>query len=466
MLNNKDLILNNQGLESSRYFNKKDIPIYFACIITVVLIVFWYDSIYSSETLYRTLTAQDLLNGLTRGRQALVGSLHLAPLPTIFISIIASLPFVPTNELISVVIAAFSGIIFCGYMNWHWRLAGVKSPYRLIGCVAFLLLPPIAESIVSGKTTMLFITFTTIGVCFLVDWLRNQHLRSLAYSGLLFGLGGAIRFQFFLIAFCVLLLILLVVLISRDTGDGKLEGTALVFFTPVLYMILMWIGGNWLLLGHPLFPLRGVLISLDLGEAGGMDLMTGGVEWAAFTLTLMFAGTPVVLGIIAKKLKKTSLITLIVLFTLAVSHFVSYLFFPTFRRQMGDPVDFEAVSIFAGFMESNYPDGTFIVTGYKGYEFSSVVGVDKEDIWLHVMHLEHNKLHSILKDFRGRDVFLIVKGDDLRGNWLDLGLEWREPTANLPENFFFVEKVGPWVVFEVFSPDHIIKSENSSGEAG
>jgi hypothetical protein len=69
------------------------------------------------------------------------------------------------------------------------------------------------------------------------------------------------------------------------------------------------------------------------------------------------------------------------------------------------------------------------------------------------MHLQPTRLGKVFHDFRGRQIYVLINTERTLERWEEVGLEWRGPHSRLPENFLYVDRVGPWVVFECIRPD-------------
>ncbi len=423
------------------------IAAYATALLLIVIIGIRGMTVYSLESFYRTMAAADLLEGLSRGRQALVGSLRIGPLPTVMLGIAAAFPAVSVSREASVVIAAVSALLLCWHVNGLWRSKGIHPLIRAAGGLSVLLLPQVAMSIQTGRSTMVFVALTVAGLVFVARWLEDRRLRSLAYAGLFFGLGLTVRFQVVFVALGAALLITAVLV--RKPRKGQLEGSGFIFLTPVAYMILLWLGGNWLILGNPLFPLRGVVRSLRLEQTTLPELLVSGCEWGVLVLVTIIAVGVFVPRFLSRKADTPPVRSFVLAAGIAIAGITAF-FYPM-RVEMEGPD--AKVSYVIDRLQATYHNTSFIVTGYAGYEFSLEAGEDEEDAWIHVMHLEQSKLDKIMEDFRGRNVFLIVDMQDLAEGWLDVGLEWVEPWTNIPEQFFYVDRVGSRLVFEVFSPE-------------
>ena len=434
--------------------------VFFAVLIVAVTMTgILSRTIQSTEAIHRAMVARDLLAGLSRGRQGLIGSPTMAPLPTLALSLLSIIPYVYPAAWSGAVIAGGSTLFLCLYGDHLWSREGI-SPwlrYPALACIVFL--PPVAMSIESGQTTMLFVALAVGGWGFLTCWLRQFDLRDLAYAALLLGLCVGVRYQ---AAFLVAIALILVVVASAVEHHSRslLEGTGITFALPAAYVILLWLGGNWLILGNPLFFLRGLAHSLRIGSAGLQAILTANCEWTVLgAVGLLVLSVPAA-GLFSSRPTGGKLRHAAGFIGLLGALGIVLISGASAGIQMRDTRIARAVAE----LEERYPNGSFIVTGYEGYTFQAAAGDDPERAWLHMMHLEDAKLQRILEDFEGREVYLLVNTERTVERWQNLGLEWRGPHSRIPENFIYVEKIGPWVVFEVIRKKKAGTIAGSSGD--
>ena len=117
-------------------------------------------------------------------------------------------------------------------------------------------------------------------------------------------------------------------------------------------------------------------------------------------------------------------------------------------------------------LERQHPNGSFIVTGYEGYEFVRAAGDDPQRAWIHVMHLEPGLLGKLLSDFRGRELYVLVDTERRLERWDDVGLEWRGAGHRVAEGFIYAGGVGPWVLFECVRPEGPLLAPEGLGSRG
>lgn len=419
--------------------------VFFAVVIVgVTLAGVLSRTVHSTEAIHRAMVARDLVAGLSRGRQGLIGSLSMAPLPTAVLSVFSALPYTEPSAWAGAVIAGLSTLFLCLYGDHLWRREGI-SPwmrYPALACIVFL--PPVAMSIEAGQTTMLFVALAVSGWGFLTCWLRQFDLRDLAYASLLLGLCVGVRYQAAFLVVLALFLVILATALERHSM-ALLEGTGITFIMPAFYVVLLWIGGNWLILGNPVFFLRGLVHSLSIGTAGAQAILTTNCEWTVLgAVGLLVLSVPAA-GMLSSRSSGGRIRHAGGFVGLLGALAIVLVSGASAGIQLRDTRIARAVAE----LEKRYPNGSFVVTGYEGYEFQRAAGEDPERAWIHLMHIEDTKLEKILRDFQGREIYLLVNTEHTVERWQQLGLEWRGEHSRIPENFLHVDRIGPWVVFEV-----------------
>ncbi len=415
-----------------------------AIMVILTIIVAPFPSGASPEALHRASVAEDLLTGNTRGRQGLVGSLNMAPLPTLAVSLVSAAIYVTPSAWVCILIAVASTLFLCLYTNRLWFRAGISPWLRYPAIASLLFFPPVVLSISAGRTTMTFVALVISGAAFWLHWLDQFDLRDLAYAALLIAASVGVRYQGVAVVAVTLLIVLLMAAI-RKTRRGIIEGTALTFATPAIFVILLWLGGNWLILGDPLFFLEGAMESIVMGPVPWETALLSSCEW----VTVGCIGTLVLSVPIARVCLRAGRGGILVhclacLGVATAAIWSTSLDWSPPQHAPGSRID-QAVTR----LEAQYPNGSFIVTGYGGYEFKEAAGDDPERAWIHMMHLEESKMRRILADFQGRRIFILVKTTPDMDKWQRLGLEWVGPDTRIPDRFLYADSISPWVVFEV-----------------
>jgi len=412
-------------------------------LVLVILFTAGVSPGYSAESVRRASVARDLVAGLSRGRQGLVGSLVLAPVPTAAVALLSAVPRVGAQAISGCILAGFSAVFLCMYVNRLWAREGISAWLRYPALASLLALPPVAMSIESGQSTMLFVALVVCGWGFLSRWLHTLQLRDVAYAGLLLAISVGVRFQaLFLVALG--LLFALAAMVVERRSFALLEATAIIFLTPTLYVVTLWIGGNWLILGDPFFFARGLVRSLHAGAEALRPLLAAGCEWpVAGAVGLLVLMVPMA-GLLSRRTEGGLLRHAAALTGVLAAALCALAAGPSIEATRADP----RIPAVIATLEQRHNNGSFIVTGYEGYEFVQAAGDDPEHSWIHLMHLEPSVLGRILREFEGREIYVLVDTEATLEQWEDVGLRWQEPGTCVPEGFLYAETVGPWVVFE------------------
>jgi hypothetical protein len=398
---------------------------------------------YSLEARQRAAVAADVISGSSRGTQGLVGSLYLAPLPTVLVIFLGLLPFVPATPALGAVVAAGATVFLALYVHRSWRAHGVPLTLRFPAMLCVLLLPPVVLSIQAGQTVMVLVTLAVCGAGAIVSWLQSPSLRHLSLAAIFLGAAVIARYQGIVFVAGAAVIVTAAVLVQRR-GLRACEGTIITFLLPTAYVILLWIGGNWLILGSPLFFLKAAWGPPPFG-ADLRSLVEFDCPWLLLGVLGLFTLSVPLGAVLARAggrgLPQKVAAGVAVLTLVGVARLGAI---PTgLRTSSADPV--QVVKL----LDATHPNGTFIVTGYAGYEFVAAAGADPEHRWVHVMRLEPSGIGKVLDDYPGREVFLLVNAAQTRERWDEVGLRWETAGSRIPERFLFARQVGDWTVFEV-----------------
>jgi hypothetical protein len=344
-------------------------------------------------------------------------------------------------------IAAGGAALTAAFLNSVWRRHSVSPALRYPAALSVVLFPPVVMSIRSGTTAMLFVALVVCGSGCLIEWLRRPSLRPLALAAILMALAVATRFQGIVFVGAAALLVALASALRRD-GWSRVEGTALTFLIPTGYVALLWFGGNWLILGNPVFFLRAATGPVRLGTADVLGVLAGDCPWLLVGLVSCLV-LCVPLAAAFGGSERRGLLRQVAA-ALAILLLVLVPWRPgTFAPADAPPPEMRRA---LQFLEEAYPNGTFIVTGYSGYEFVRAAQPDPDNHWVHIMHLQPEALTKVLTDYTGREVYLLLNAAVTRDRWDEVGLSWQKPGSRIPERFLLARRVGSWTVFEVLRP--------------
>jgi len=370
----------------------------------------------SQEAMVCSGVGRDLLAGAVEGRQGLVGSLKWPPLPTLLLLPFVKIPHFGSSGLafpvVNAIISAFTLTLLNG---WLWRF-GVPRLARFPLLALYQASPPVIAAVLTGSSATMLLLMLMAGAYFLVHWLGTLDLRSLAYLGVLGGLSVITRYQ--TIVLVILAAAVIVVRTLRLRERSFRPATLLVFLIPSLYTVVLWFMANWLMMGDPVYFLRGL--------AGPGALLTEitelDVDWQLYLPPLLLLLVAYLMGrtwrsSLAKSV--TVAVALAVLLATVLWPYVTEIrptagtgsYFGRHNRQLGE-VD-EIVTCLA----QTYPDAKVFVSGYTGYPF--VARAAHEETFLHLMNLD---LDEIQRRTRGQTLLFLVPRPKGLYRWEDINL--------------------------------------------
>jgi hypothetical protein len=413
---------------------------------------------YAQEALDRVAVARDLTaatgdrrRSQARGHEGLVGSLFQAPLPTLAIVVLAVLPGVSHSALVLSLIAAVSLALCASYISASWGRVAVPFWLRAPAVLLVMLWPPLVRAVWSADVQVIFLSLIVCGICGLVEWLRTRRLRDLAVAGLLLGLAIGTRYQAGVVAAAGLVAVTIATSLERR-GWHRVEGTVITYALPACYTCLLWLAGNWLVLGDPLFFLREMSGYLTLGLTTPALSFGRGCHWGLIANVLTFAlSVPLVVAAfadterrrLAGRLAAGTAVGAACLLLILPGSAVAARTDPL-QGTPGTPIRMVVSELQR---DDTLANATFIVSGYAGYAFVQAAGAGSEDRWVHVYHLDEAALQRALADYPGRDVKVLVNRLDLGEQ--TVGIEWRGERSRIPERFQFERRSGKWIVFDV-----------------
>lgn len=358
---------------------------------------------FDSEARIRSGVAGDLLQGHSRGRQGLIGSLYYAPLPTL-----AALPFyrLPGRFggagalLVTGVLCASAFATAATF--WFRRNGAPKFLSAAAGAVLFLS-PLIQARSVAGSSSLLFALLLFAMTGFLLHWLATRHIRSLAYLSVCLMLLVITKYQAALLVPAVMLIVLGALLL-RFRPRHYAEGTLVVMLAPAVYAAILWIAANWLIMGNPWFFTRGIVSAVSLLE--GLDLpITIGAALAAFL--------PWLAGRFNGKSKWTV--------SAAAAVLAAGLFWlPAMDMSKDvDPAGLELRNAVAPELAARHSDDWIVVSGYRGYEMAGPAGLPEN-----IQHTLSFYLEPILADTHERRAYLLTPKPEGADRWEDINLKF------------------------------------------
>lgn len=412
----------------------------------------------SYEAVVRAGVTRDLMNGLTRGRQGLVGSLRWAPLPTLLALPMASAPGFEEGTFGMCVVAAVASALLCVFLSRWWAQYGMREVVRTPIAFALFLSPPMLRPILDGTSETLFVFCVVATLAHLVHWWETEELRSLAYTAVAAGAAVYVRYQAIVVlAFVVALYF--VHLVANRKRESYVEATLITLLLPAAYLIGLWFGANWLIMGDALFFLRG--LRAQGGEVFSLRNLAEGAEWAACLVPALLAalgwglcrlsgskrtvwtGLPVLLACGLLWLGGTE--------ALVRAPFGSPR--PLFHSL--DPTSVELRRAVLPHLLANHTGDSVLVSGYRGYEVTRLAG--RNGMFVHKLSLY---LEKSLEDTRGRRLYLLVPRpgarDPLREDidrWEDANLVYPRIHAEGARGLLYEKAWAHWSLWKVVRTD-------------
>ncbi len=252
-------------------------------------VLLWMEPPLEREALIRDAVALQLLDGATEGRQALVGSIWWAPLPSLLnvapLYVMQWLPHANGSLLLSAVCAV--ALLWLMYRFCRLRLARIESVYLV---VALALVPGFAQPVFYGaahhwNALLAFALLTAYHA-----WRREHSLRGLVLFGSIGGLIAVSGVDILFWAVIVFGLLALHEIGRRATGAEK-RATLLLAALPGVYAAGLWVLLNWLIMGAPLFFLRtwpAIKPDAGAGIVFPEHLAPGIMVWSIYLLVIAF----------------------------------------------------------------------------------------------------------------------------------------------------------------------------------
>jgi len=402
--------------EPQRAFGRTEVAI-FLVALSLAAGAAWYlgfPAMRSREANVRASVADDLLAGLSRGRQGFIGSLAYPPLPTLVAVALVKLPPPLGGPWAAFWTQAMLGAFLAASVSAWLRICGVGATARL-GAVLLLVASPVFLGWVSrGASEVCLLLVAFAGCSLLLHWLRTGHLRALAYLAIALGTGLAAWPQ--TIALLTVAFAVVVFRLARAARPRHhLEATVIVFLAPAVYIAALWTAANWLIMGEPFFFLRG----LGSAQGAGERWRTICAEAAPWGPALALCAVAIV-GRFAGAAKGRRSRVLLGLGTIAPCAIFFWLEGANALLPPHTPSDDELPSVIAD-CERNLSPAVLVVSGYRGYDVSRLLGDGQRISLYHTLSFYPS---DMLSKTRGMRAYLLVpepRGMDL---WEDMHLRY------------------------------------------
>ena len=416
----------------------------FLILIAGALMALWWQGdgvpLLGQEAVIRLGVGQDLLDGLSRGRQGLIGSLRWAPLPTLLLMPVLRLPAPFGGNWAPIFVAVAVSALLCAFLSAWLARCGVAWAFRIIIAVAVFASPAMWHSCRIGASEPLFLLLVLSTLCFLMHWWETGQLRSLAYLALSLALALITRYE------AILLLmgaagIMAGHLFTRRRPPHYTEATLTIFLVPAVYVVALWVVCNWLIMGDAFFFARGLVWSHRL-RAEDTRLLGDPREWAKVFLVCAVALAAWRIRELPERPRPVwggwALIFICVLLGYvlpaenllpannpfspndgrASSEPYQTVFVPNNGQQ--SPYEVELAKV-VRYVAKSYSDDWIVYSGYRGYELEAQFKEAGAKHFLHTLSLYPNEL---VEKTRGKRTFLLVPISQGDAVWEDVNLKY------------------------------------------
>ncbi len=194
--------------------------------------------------------------------------------------------------VISMVSAVFAALTMM-FINTMMRRAQVALPLRLAVLAALGLNPLVVMYASIGARSFLWLAFVLGALGALFAWYVTADIRFVMVAGLSYSVAALAGYGS--LVWFVVSLVMVAAILARLGADGReIEGTAVGFAAPTVYVIALWSAFNLILLTDPFTWVTG---SSDLATSGGLDHFTFGAIVGG-TLDLVVHGAPIAIVVL------------------------------------------------------------------------------------------------------------------------------------------------------------------------
>ncbi len=181
------------------------------------------------------------------------------PIPTL-----VQLPLVLFNPLNNLgfagnVVSAIFMALTAVYLNKIYKYFNIGFVLRLLFLFMFILNPMILFFGSNGMSEAIAVLFVTTTTYFLVAYLSTRSLSYVLKLGISTSLAVMTRWELAALIPVIMLIIGISVFLNYQKNCfKKIEGTILLFLTPVFFIISIWILANWIIMGDPFYFLTSI----------------------------------------------------------------------------------------------------------------------------------------------------------------------------------------------------------------
>ncbi|MBC7234742.1 MAG: glycosyltransferase family 39 protein [Chloroflexi bacterium] len=214
------------------------------------LVLVFRFQLYQRDAMARTVHALMIFFG-TEPKLANIGFLW-PPLP-----VLLQLPLVLVTPLryrglAGNVVTAFAGATCAAYLHGLLRRLGLRRALRYLLVGIFALNPMIFLYSANGKSEMISVALLVMQFYYYIRWAEKDSWEHLAMMGLMGGLAFLTRYEAVFLA-GVFLLFIAYQLGRRGEGLAHIWAAWLLYGILVAYAVIIWVGANWFIMGHPFY---------------------------------------------------------------------------------------------------------------------------------------------------------------------------------------------------------------------
>lgn len=162
------------------------------------------------------------------------------------------------------VLSSIFGAFSCLYVYKFLRRTRINLSLQVIFVLIYGLNPMIVFYSANGMSESIFIFFLLLSTWHYLEWKKSAKINDLILMGISLSMAFLSRYEAVPFALLMGVLILFTYYFGDFRGNFKfVEGSFIVYFAPISFVILLWIIANWLITGDPLHFLRGQYSNID-----------------------------------------------------------------------------------------------------------------------------------------------------------------------------------------------------------
>lgn len=171
------------------------------------------------------------------------------------ITTVALIPFAAIKPLATsgVALPLASGIFAAGalaILNRALALAEMQAAFRYVLLLLLALHPMFGFYAVNGMGEAVYLFFLAAGLYSFLAWFELRSPRYLIGAGMAMSIALLTRYEFIVWGFFITVLVAAVLIRNRASRE-EVEGSVIVYMTPVFYTLMLWVFFNLVIIGDP-----------------------------------------------------------------------------------------------------------------------------------------------------------------------------------------------------------------------